>query len=430
MSEREIIKLEPSSEKSRILYQKARYKVLYGGRASGKSWEAFIALIYYALKYDILIVCCREVQKTIRDSSHKLIRDTIKRLELEEHFEVTNAEIRCIPTGATFVFKGIGRDPEAIKSLENAQICVFEEAQCLSKESIDDAVPTIRGNGAECWFLFNPRLPTDAVSRMFLSGSVPPNTLIEKVNYYDNKYLPEVLKDDITHCKMHSPEDYKHIWEGEYKMQGDDLYVPLRDVINSQRRYVIKEEHAPIRAGLDVARYGDDASVLYIRRGNEIIHHQKWTNMNLVQLQHEVVQACLIHKVDDLIIDGAGLGAGVVDHMKHAININVIEFNGAYRASKGFLNARAEMWGKMKTWIQGNGCLPINLELEGQLSTIKYIITNKGEVQLEKKSEMKKRGIQSPDEADALSMTFYKEESQKIDNTIEYMAVGPDEWQG
>ena len=430
MSERPVIELKPSSPKAEILYKKARYKVLYGGRASGKSWEAFIALIYYALKYDILLVCCREVQKTIRDSSHKLIRDTIKRLGLEEHFEVTNAEIRCIPTGATFVFKGIGRDPEAIKSLENAQICVFEEAQCLSKESIDDAVPTIRGNGAECWFLFNPRLPTDAVSRMFLSGALPPNTLIEKVNYYDNKYLPEVLKDDIAHCKLHSPEDYKHIWEGEYKMQGDDLYIPLRDVINSQRRHVLKEEHAPVRAGLDVARYGDDASVLYIRRGNEIIHHQQWKNMNLVQLQNEVIHACMKYKVDDLIIDGAGLGGGVVDHMKANIRINVIEFNGAHRASKGFLNARAEAWGKMKTWIQGNGCLPINLELEGQLSTIKYIITNKGEIQLEKKSEMKKRGIPSPDEADALSMTFYKEETKLLDNTIEYMAVGPSEWQG
>jgi phage terminase large subunit len=421
--------IESATPKAQIIYKKARHKVLYGGRASSKSWEAFRGAVVFATKYSVRILCVRELQNSIKDSSHRLIKDTIERLGLSEFFEVTRDEIRCIPTGALFIFRGVRSNPESVKSLEAIDICIVEEAQCLSQESIDILEPTIRGNNSEIWWLFNPRLPSDPVSVKFLSGSLPRDTLIEKVNYYDNRFLPEALLGTIQDCKEKSPEAYEHIWEGNFCMEADNLFIPMKTVILSQNRVAPLDLNQPVISALDVARSGDDKSVLVIRRGPKIIGIWEWQKLSLTELSRKTLQVLSENNCSKVIVDGSGVGGGVVDILKEVGSIETIEFNGAYKAGPRFLNQRVKTWYQMREWMETQGAIPSNLELQGQLSSIEYLINNSNKLQLESKIDMKKRGLASPDIADSLSMTFYKPENHSDDTgALDNLMLGPSTW--
>lgn len=130
---------------------KKRYKCLKGGRASGKSWGAVLALFYISTTYKTFICCVREIQKSIKESSQKLIVDTIKRYGLEDEFYITKTEITHKITGSRFIFFGIKSNPESVKSLEGADIVWVEEADRVSQESWDLLIPTVRKEHSQIW---------------------------------------------------------------------------------------------------------------------------------------------------------------------------------------------------------------------------------------------------------------------------------------
>ena len=120
-----------------------RYRVAYGGRASGKSWAAVEGLIIRALQRPIRILCCREYQITIRDSIKKAIEDSVNRFGLSPYFTFTESEIRCY-NGSVFMFRGLHNNVSEIKSLENISIAYVEEAESVSENSWNTLIPTIR----------------------------------------------------------------------------------------------------------------------------------------------------------------------------------------------------------------------------------------------------------------------------------------------
>lgn len=424
------LKIKPSTPKLKMLYKKARFKVAYGGRGSGKSMGFAEAIIYYCLLYNIRVLCCREIQKSIKESSYRLLVDTIDRLGVSSEFTILSTEIICNTTGARIIFAGLKHNVQSIKSMEGINICWIEEGQTTSMDSWNILVPTIRANGAEIWVTMNPDLPTDAMSQIFLSGSLPPSTLIEHINYTDNKFFPSSLKDDVAFCKANDEDLYNHVWLGGFMAEGDDLLIPLKFIKAAQARRLVKV-NVPTIAGLDVARYGDDKSSLVIRKGNEIIHRQKWSKIGLNVLEDSVTNAVVEHGIDTLVIDAVGVGGGVMDHLKDRLDIKVVEFNGGYRASDShYFNARTETWCEMKQWIKDEGVLPVDIELQGQLSTIKYKINNKTQIQLESKDEMKKRGLHSPDDGDSLSMTFFKAAKRDTKKMANKLFSNQAEWQG
>lgn len=204
------------------LFQPSRYKCYYGGRGSGKSHSVASGLIYLAFVSErpLRIACYREIQKSIRDSSKRLLDDKISQMGLSWFFESTQNEIRG-KNGSLFIFGGLRSNPEAVKSTEGLDIAWIEEAATVSQTSLDILVPTLRKPGSELWFTYNPRFATDPVDKMFRGGEPPPNAIIRKVNYNDNEFFPDVLRDEMEWDKRRDPDKYRHIWLGEYQANSE-----------------------------------------------------------------------------------------------------------------------------------------------------------------------------------------------------------------
>lgn len=197
-----------------------RYKVSYGGRGAGKSWAYAVLLILKCLQKKVRILCCREYQTNINQSVYGLLKDTINRLGVEGYFKITNNKIICLLTGAVISFAGLHFNPNEIKSYEGVDICWVEEAQSVSKQSWDVLIPTIRKEGSEIWVSFNPDLETDETYQRFVVNKAD-NELLVKINYDQNPYFPEVLREEMEHCKKVDYEAYLNIWLGECRKYSD-----------------------------------------------------------------------------------------------------------------------------------------------------------------------------------------------------------------
>jgi phage terminase large subunit len=198
-----------------LLDEKRRYKGAKGGRGSAKSWSFAQALLILGSSSKLRILCTREVQKSIKQSVHKLLKDQIERLGLSAFYQVLENEIRGL-NGTEFSFSGLSdQTVDSIKSFEGCDIVWVEEAQSVSKRSWKTLIPTIRKDGSEIWLSFNPELETDETYDRFVTNA-PDDCLIVDMNYTDNKWFPEVLEKERLHAKATLPEaEYLNVWEGK-----------------------------------------------------------------------------------------------------------------------------------------------------------------------------------------------------------------------
>ena len=204
------IKFPPSFQP---LFRRSRYKNFHGGRGSGKSVNVARALILHAYQEKKRILCCREIQNTIRDSVHKLIADQIEIMGLSPWFEVTQSAIRGL-NGSEFIFKGLRFDPQGIKSTEGVDLCWIEEAQTVSENSWSILIPTIRKEGSEIWLTWNPLEENSPTYQRFIENP-PPDCISVEVNYYDNPYFPDVLRQEMEWMKQKDFAAYEHVWLGK-----------------------------------------------------------------------------------------------------------------------------------------------------------------------------------------------------------------------
>lgn len=388
------------------LTRPARYKGAWGGRGSGKSHFFGGFLVLQSLRKQVRAVCLREVQKSIKDSVKQLIEDKIAQYGLLGEFDITDAEIRG-PNGSLFVFRGLkSYNAASIKSLEGFNVAWVEEAQNVSQRSLDMLIPTIRADDAELWFSWNPDQPTDAVDKL-LRFDPPSGAVVVRANYSDNPWFPEALREDMERDRNTDPAKYAHVWLGEYQSQADQQFISW-DLVKQAQERQFRRGARPILFGLDVARFGDDRSVLAIRDGDVLVDLMKWEKLDTQQLAAFVAEVANSRKPDAIFVDGVGVGGGVVDRLR-LLNLRVIEVNAGSRAGQDtrYVNKRAEMWGRMKEWLGGRGVLaPSDIDLAAELTGPFYSFDASNRIQIEKKEDMKKRGLRSPDLADALAMTF------------------------
>lgn len=206
-------------DKLRFLFDPHRYKVLYGGRGGAKSWGIARALLVQGAAKPLRIFCGREIQKSIKDSVHKLLADQIDELGLSQFYQVLQTEIRG-RNGTEILFGGLKHNVQNIKSLESVDIAWIEEAQSVSKTSWDVLIPTIRKEGSEIWVSFNPELDTDDTYTRFVTR--PPSTArVVKVGWQDNPWFPSVLRQEMEDKRQRDPDGYLHVWEGNCRQVLD-----------------------------------------------------------------------------------------------------------------------------------------------------------------------------------------------------------------
>jgi len=199
------------------LLNPARYKGAYGGRGSGKSHFFAELLIERCFMQKTDAVCIREIQKTLNESVKKLLELKIEKLGVSKAFRILESKIET-PFGGQIIFQGMqNHTADSIKSLEGYDIAWVEEAQSLSQRSLDLLRPTIRKEGSELWFSWNPQNESDPVDQ-FLRGPIPyPGSVVVKANFQDNPWLPDVLKAEIDYDKQRDSDKFSHVWLGEYQ---------------------------------------------------------------------------------------------------------------------------------------------------------------------------------------------------------------------
>ena len=201
-------------KKLQFLWEKHRYKVCYGGRGSGKSWGFIRALIIRGVQKPTRILCAREVQRSIRDSVHRLISDQISLLGLDAYCKILDQEIRVV-NGTEFIFSGLSElTVDSIKSYEGIDIVFIEEGQTISERSWKILIPTIRKADSEIWVVFNPDLETDPTYQRFIAKPAVGTVAVE-MNWRDNPFFNDILDAERRDCLERNPHDYDNIWEGK-----------------------------------------------------------------------------------------------------------------------------------------------------------------------------------------------------------------------
>lgn len=203
------------------LLEDSRYKGAHGGRGSGKSHFFAEALIERCLLKKTDAVCVREVQKSLNQSVKKLLELKIEQLGVGKLFTVQATKIDA-PDGGIITFQGMqDHTADSIKSLEGYDIAWVEEAQSLSQRSLDLLRPTIRKDGSELWFSWNPNMETDPVDALLRGANPPTDAIVIQANYRDNPWLPDVLKAEIEYDMRRDPEKFAHVWLGEYQRNSE-----------------------------------------------------------------------------------------------------------------------------------------------------------------------------------------------------------------
>jgi phage terminase large subunit len=236
---------------SALYYEKARYKVYWGGRGSAKSWGFAEALVRIMAERPVLVLCAREHQNSIKDSVHSLLKATIARLGLENWFEVTEREIRS-KTGAKAIFWGLWGKDDDLRSLHGVDIVWVEEAHAVSDLSWRALLPTIRSADSEIWVSMNFVSEDNATFQRFVGElhegrlANPPRSrsIVHKVNYDSNPYFGGVLLEEMNDDRKLDQQLYEHIWLGlplriskeiifsgcwEEKVFDDDYWQKLPD---------------------------------------------------------------------------------------------------------------------------------------------------------------------------------------------------------
>src|SRR3990167_3756104 len=211
-----LITIEIPSEFKRLFDDDWREAAIYGGRYSLKSHTVARTLLIRAREKKMRIGCFREFQSSIAESSHQLLSDLIKQYKLSD-FSITDKAIVNKITGSDFLFKGLWNNEQSIKSIEGIDIAWVEEAQTISRESLEVLTPTVRKPGSQIIYTYNRFSEDDPIhTRLVVEGR--PNTLIINVNYdvaQKHGFLSAVIVDEIEDHKKNRPALFRHKWLGE-----------------------------------------------------------------------------------------------------------------------------------------------------------------------------------------------------------------------
>lgn len=255
----------------------ARYKSAYGGRGSGKS-HFFGELLVETCQAErgTSAVCIRESQRTLAQSSKRLIESKIAALGLGRRFKMFNDKIET-PGDGIIIFRGMqDHTSESIKSLEGFGIAWIDEAQNLSARSLSLLRPTIRAEGSQLWASWNPRRKSDAIDDFFRARK-PPGAIVVNANWRDNPWFPAVLEEERKLDLSLYPDRYDHIWEGDYVRAFEGSYFAQMLIeARAQGRIgkVAADPLLPLRAFIDIGGSGAfaDAFTIWIVQwaGSEI----------------------------------------------------------------------------------------------------------------------------------------------------------------
>ena len=450
-------------KKLKPLLKPKKFKIIYGGRGSGKSMTVGDLLLMRVQTEGLRLGCMREMMNSIDDSVHALLKDEISRLELHG-FEVQNNAIYHT-NGGEVKYKGLARNPESVKSMHGFKVFWVEEAATLSKNSLDLLIPTLRADGSELWLTFNPQSSADPVYQEFIKpfekellrdGYYEDDLhIIIKANYSDNPFFPENL--DMLrrkHKDTKTKAEYNHIWLGHTNDEVEGSIIPVEwfdAAIDAHEKIkALKPKGARI-VSHDPSDIGEDAKALCFRHGSIILDVQDKADGDVNDGCDWAMEYALRNNADEFVWDADGLGVSLKRQVAayfDGTKINYSMFKGSHspddaeqpyqplgvevdpEKSKSnrhtFKNKRAQYYWKLRDrfyatyravekgeYIDPDEMISLSSSIEcmdalrAEECRIPKKPNNNGLIQIMSKDEMsRKHDIPSPNMADSLMMSL------------------------
>jgi len=387
------------------------------GHGVGKSTTAAWVMLWFLIfRFPVKIVVTAPTSAQMFDALFAELKSWVNELPepLKEILDVKNDRIshKGAPAEA-FISARVARPetPEALQGIHSETVLIIaDEASGIPEQVFEAAAGSMSGENACTILLGNP---TRSSGFFFDTHHRQANEWwTRKVSCVDSPRVSENFVEEMAARYGSESNAFRVRVLGEFPLRDDDTAIPLELVEAAQNREVVITDDEPIIWGLDVARFGSASSVLCKRQGRKILSLTSWKNLDLMQLSGAIVaefESCLPRQQPQQIcIDSIGVGGGVTDRLRElglpAIGINTAE---APALRQTYLNLRAELWFKLKAWLEARDCsIPKDDNLLAELVAVKYKFTSAGKLQIESKDEMKKRGLASPDHGDAVCLTF------------------------
>lgn len=429
---------------------KADVRVLKGGRASSKTWDAAGVAIYLAANYRLKFLCMRQFQNKIQESVYAILVIQIERLGYQAEFDIQKTAIVHKHTGSSFHFYGIHRNINEIKGFEGADIGWIEEAEGLTKEQWSIIEPTLRKEGAQAWILFNPKLVTDFVLTNFKHD--PDNgVMVRHINFDENPFLSETMKRKIDRLKESDYEEYEHIYLGVPRTDDDRVVIKLSWIIAAIDAHSKLEIEASglHRVGFDIADDGGDLNATVSAHGLLAYSCEEWK-----AAEDELLKSCSkAYQIAEssralLTYDCIGVGASAggkfaeINESRSPFETDWLQYE-RFNAGAGvsspdmqyadagilnkdfFSNAKAQAWWLIADRFRNtynaitkgeqfaadqlisiSSDMPNLDKLVKELSTPRRDYDATGKVKVESKKDLAKRDVSSPNLADAFVMAF------------------------
>ena len=415
---------------------KYKHNHLHGGRGSGKSIAVADLLIALSKSERCVILCTREIQKSIKESVYSLLIERIETMGFTSEYNILKTEIEH-KNGSRFIFSGLqDHTVESVKSYQNVKYCWVEEAQSVSQSSLNILIPTLREPQVRFFYTYNRKkerdpIYHDLVSRLSgaekatlytdykgvrykWSETVQGDTIAIYINHDGNPYFPDTLKAEMERMREKDYDRYLHVWEGQPELQAEKAILSRASVLEAMRREVSTEGGVCI--GCDVARFGDDRTVIYKRKGLKVIDSVILRKSDTVNTANTIMAMC--DKTDVVNVDDTGVGGGVSDILNaNGYNVNPVNFGSSAQDKDKYGNTISEMWFYFRDLID-TVQIPDDMELLEELTDRMYKYDSKQRMVVESKDDYKKRNMKSPDKADALLLNYY---NKQIDYDIKFI---------
>lgn len=399
-------------------FNEFRYFLIEGGRGSGKSHSVARFILYLCEQRKLRVVCGRELQNNIEESVFTLLKDIISSHGLAFDIFTSKGNERIVHkvTGSEIKFKGFREQGNvSVKGLEGVDILWIDEAQSITKNTLDIIIPTIRKDNARIFFTMNRFLMDDAVPE-FLIGR--PDCLHIQINYFENPHCPLTLKNEAEISRRKSRKDYEHIWLGMPLRSASEALFDLVNLHNCYKTKPFGDLLFRQRVlGIDFAAQGDDQCVATVldRMSNqhwEPTERIAWDEPNTMISVGKIVAMIGEFKPDITVLDIGGMGKPVYDRLLE-VKMDIRPYDGGSTEgvdTRQFTNIRSMSYHTTKEWVD-NGWLILKKERDGQLvkemEKIWRLYQSNGAKAIEPKVKMKKRLKYSPDNADSLNMAIW-----------------------
>jgi phage terminase large subunit len=416
----EVLKVEPDDWQKDFLNAVAsgeRKISIRSGHGVGKSTAGSWAMLWFLLtRYPVKVVVTAPTSAQLYDALFAELKRWVKELPeaIQSLLDVKQERIELKSSSTeAFISARTSRaeQPEALQGVHSDNVMlVADEASGVPEQVFEAASGSMSGHNATTILFGNPVRS----SGFFFDthNRLKDTWWTRRVSCMDSKRVSEEYVKEMATRYGEESNAYRIRVLGEFPKSDDDTIIPMDLLESAKYRDTQAYVDSPIIWGLDVARFGSDSSVLCKRQSNVVVDLTRWRNLDLMQLCGAVVanfEACdHKQKPREILVDSIGLGAGVVDRLNE-LGLPVRGINVSESPSMGqtYLNLRAELWYKTKAWLEKRDCkIPNNEDLVAELATVRYTFTSSGKIKVESKDDIRRRGLKSPDMADALVLTF------------------------